>query len=232
MPISRTEFQTYWKWHHSPIANAERAARSAFADERQLGNRERPALSQTVWKQAESNREYIFKRIRFGIARGEDALSIAEDLEKWLDPAFLPTRLENGKIIDDGRRSVLTETPGRVGVKAEGGYIPQRGSYAARRIARTETSAAHGAATLKAVEKADGSIKWALSGSHPEEDDCDEKASGGAKGDGVYPPQNCPAYPSHPHCLCVLRPQINFEGMGARLRKQYGLDEPLITDFE
>lgn len=84
------------------------------------------------------------------------------------------------------------------------------GSYSARRLARTEITAAGGRAYLNAaqVNPYIDATKWTLSASHPKFDVCDGYASGGPEGNGVYPNQSVPPYPAHPHCLCSLIPQV------------------------
>lgn len=139
-------------------------------------------LSDRVWRTAIEERARIDRLLDYHIAQGTAAVDIAELLEDFLTP---------------GARLLRTRTP-----------YGREGSYAARRLARTEISAAAGRATVSAsianpfVE----GIQWSLSGSHPKPDICDDHARGGPNGDGVYAPGNVPPYPAHPHCLCNLQP--------------------------
>lgn len=83
-----------------------------------------------------------------------------------------------------------------------------KGSSRLRTIARTELSRAHGQATIEAAELNPfvAGVKWNLSRSHPEPDECDGKAQNSSRGlpEGVYRPGEVPPYPTHPNCLCFL----------------------------
>lgn len=139
-------------------------------------------LSDRVWRTAIEVRARIDRLLDYHIGRGTAAVDIAELLEDFLTP---------------GARRLRTRTP-----------YGREGSYAARRLARTEISAAAGRATVNtsiANPFVEG-IQWSLSGSHPKPDICDDNARGGANGDGVYAPSEVPPYPAHPHCLCNLQP--------------------------
>lgn len=139
-------------------------------------------LSDRVWRTAIEERARIDRLLDYHIAQGTAAVDIAELLEDFLTP---------------GARLLRTRTP-----------YGREGSYAARRLARTEISAAAGRATVNAsianpfVE----GIQWSLSVSHAKPDICDDNARGGENGDGVYAPSEVPPYPAHPHCLCNLQP--------------------------
>ncbi|MGB3329707.1 MAG: hypothetical protein WBA46_12180 [Thermomicrobiales bacterium] len=157
---------------------------------------DRYRLSDRVWRLGRSTRKAIDARIREGIRSGEDALSIAADLETFLKPAMQPETLRaDGKII---RRRNQTLAPGR------GGW----GCYPARRLARTEVTRVLGASTVSSAEDVIGvrGVGWRLSARHPEPDVCDEhaRADPDGLGAGVYGPRNVPAYPPHPMCLCTV----------------------------
>jgi hypothetical protein len=82
-------------------------------------------------------------------------------------------------------------------------------SYAAKRLARTEINNAAHAMSVEAMREVpwcDG-MKWHLSGSHGRPDVCDQLASGGANGDGIYPKTATPSKP-HPQCLCYVTPDL------------------------
>jgi hypothetical protein len=135
-----------------------------------------------VWQTAVNARARIDALLDYHISRGTAAVDIAEELERFLQPGW------------DGRR-----TPLPYGLE---------GSYAARRLARTEVTAAAGRAVVNASQANPfvGGVRWRLSGSHGRRDICDDNASGGPAGDGVYPPEAVPDYPAHPHDLCSLVP--------------------------
>jgi hypothetical protein len=80
--------------------------------------------------------------------------------------------------------------------------------YASMRLARTEiNNAAHAVAVDSQRDKPwTTGMKWRLSGSHPRVDICNSLASGGPKGDGVYPKGEVPSKP-HPQCFCFVTPE-------------------------
>lgn len=139
-------------------------------------------LSDRIWRTSIEVRSRIDRLLDYHIARGTSAVDIAELLEPFLTPQALRQRTV---------RPYGTE-----------------GSYAARRLARTEITAAAGRATVNAaaanpfVER----LQWRTSGSHPGFDICDQNARGGPNGDGIYAIAETPPYPSHPNCLCSLLP--------------------------
>ena len=96
-----------------------------------------------------------------------------------------------------------------------------QGRSAARRLARTEVTQAHGAATVKSAAIIPGviGVKWMLSARHPHPDECDDKARRSSKGmeRGVYLPSEVPRYPTHPNDLCTLA--------HAHMSRQETLDE-------
>ena len=171
-------------------------------------------LSDRVWRQGRSVRKAIDDRIVAGIRTGEDALKIARSLEPYFNPAFRSeTITHDGKVI---ARLNQTATPGR------GGY----GNYSARRLARTEVTRAHGASTIEAAKVTPGviGIRWALSASHDDLDECSGYASrDNGMGAGVYAVNDLPAYPAHPQEKCTLQHvQMSREDIVADLIKRYG----------
>jgi hypothetical protein len=122
--------------------------------------------------------------MEYHIGRGTSAVDMAQELESFLTP---------------GAAVMRTNTP-----------YGREGSFAARRLARTEITAAAGRATVNAsianpfVE----GVRWALSQSHRCCDICDDYATGGENVDGIYPPDQVPGYPAHPHELCSLLPVV------------------------
>jgi hypothetical protein len=141
-------------------------------------------LSDRVWTAAIDVRTRIDRLLDYEIGRGTSATRIASLLEDYLTP---------------GAALIHTNTP-----------YGKEGSFAARRLARTEITAASGRATVNAsiANPFVQGIRWALSASHrPEKaDQCDYNAHGGINGDGVYTPDSVPRYPNHPHCMCALVP--------------------------
>ena len=139
-------------------------------------------LNDRIWRASIDVRSRIDGLLDYHIALGTSAVRIAELLEDFLTPSGASPR---------------TRTP-----------YGADGSYAARRLARTEITAAAGRATVQAsaANPFVTGVKWSLSAAHPRFDICDGLASGGPAGDGVYPPDQVPSYPPHPQCLCNLSP--------------------------
>ncbi len=154
-------------------------------------------LSDRIWRTSIEVRSRVDALLDYHIARGTAAVDMADLLEEFLTPA--------------GRRP-RTTTP--YGVE---------GSYSARRLARTEITAAAGRATVNAsaANPFVGGLQWRLSASHPRIDICDEYARGGPNHDGVYPVGETPQYPAHPQCLCSLLPVPagDMSGLIASLRQ-------------
>lgn len=132
-------------------------------------------LSDNGWQTALQVRKAIDDLLDQQIPLGTSAVRIAEMLERYLVPSA---------------RGVVTRTP-----------YGQVGSYWARRLTRTEITAAAGRATINMglANPLVRAIDWVLSLSHPKRDICDDLA-----GSGPYAPGNVPSYPPHPHCLCTL----------------------------
>jgi hypothetical protein len=139
-------------------------------------------LSDRVWQASINVRSRIDALLDYHIARGTSAVDIADLLEDFLTP---------------GARLIKTRTP--YGIE---------GSFAARRLARTEVTAAAGRATINAsiANPFVKGVQWVLSGSHGKADECDANAHGGPDGDGVYAPESVPPFPNHPHDKCHLQP--------------------------
>ena len=155
-------------------------------------------LSDRIWRSGLGERRAIDRFMEYHISRGTSAVEMARTLEVFLTkPA--------GKVV----------TPKPYGTS---------GSYSARRLARTEITAAAGRATI-AMSEANpmvGGVRWILSRSHREIDECDFNARGGPNGDGVYAPSDVPRYPNHPHELCTLSPQAanNIDDVVKSIRKR------------
>lgn len=88
--------------------------------------------------------------------------------------------------------------------------LEEKSRYHAERIARTECARAY-YECFRAKNDGDTDVvayRWELSSSHKEEIacDCEANATNDAYGlgAGVYPKDQCPNLPSHPHCMCHL----------------------------
>ena len=125
--------------------------------------------------------------------------------------------LESGLI--PGRKLIRTRTP-----------YNRNASFDAMRLARTEITAAAGRASI-ASSNANPYVdrmEWRLSQSHPRVDICDSLA-------GTYVIAELPAYPAHPHCLCVLvpvttrSPQQVSDDMRALIEESEGELRPFVN---
>jgi len=210
-----------WDVHTSPEAKAARQFRADIFDptrdwvEPGKGYR----LSDRLWQGSQDVRRQIDELLREAIRTGEDALLTAKKLEQFLSPDFSPIRTVKGRLVRNQNRSIVTSSPARGGM----------GSFPARRLARTEISRVHGAATIYAAEHtpfAKG-VKWTLSGRHPKADICNQHAErNSGLGPGVYALKDVPRYPEHPQDLCHLSvvTEENVDAIVKSLREQYGLD--------
>lgn len=177
-----------------PVVQQGRLVRSRLLDpQRRWVDPKGYRLSDRVWKQGRDARRAIDARLVEGIRNGEDAVSIARDLEKYLNPSQQPTTiLRNGKVV----RRNQTRYPGR------GGW----GSSRARALARTEISRVYNAAVHEAGKVTPGATgaKWNLSAAHPLTDRCDDHASNHSPGmgKGEYTFDAFPTMPDHSNCLC------------------------------
>ncbi len=176
-----------------PAVERARFLRSRIDPQRRWVEPKGYRLSDRVWRQGRDVRRAIDARIAAGIRRGEDALSIARDLERYLNPDMQPMRVRaDGQVI----RRNETRYPGR------GGW----GSYPARRLAQTELQRAYNAATIEAGKVTPGSrgMKWNLSNAHVFIDHCDDNANRSSRGmeRGEYTFAEFPRIPDHPMCRC------------------------------
>lgn len=138
-------------------------------------------LSDRGWQTGIESRKAIDALLDVGIPRGTAAVDMAEQLKAYLWP-------EASKI--------MTKTP-----------YGQVGSYWARRLARTEVTAAAGRSLINyaAGNPYIDMIDWVLSHRHgpKDEDICDVMAK-----NGPYKKNEVPLYPAHPHDRCNLQPLV------------------------
>lgn len=213
-----------------PVVDRQRFLRSRKLDpNRRWVNGNNHRLSDRVWKQGRDVRRAVDQRIVQGIRSGEDALSIAKDVERYLNPSMQPMVIRpDGKVIrrEVGKRLVvgsksspvnLTRYPGR------GGY----GSYPARRLVQTEVNRALNQATIDAGKVTPGATgsKWNLSAAHAKQDNCDNNARGHSQGmeSGEYTFDAFPSMPDHPMCRCFATiVTVSRDQMVADLVAKYG----------
>lgn len=219
--------------HMGPIVQSERLQRSyGFDNTRSWIDPNGYRLSDRVWRQRLAIRHQIDQILRQAIADGTDALVVADALEAYLLPGLKPVRGVAGDLLPGQARRIVTSMPNIREVLDS--TRPFMGSYPARRLARTEITRAHGAATIWAAERTPFAVgvKWSLSGRHPKSDPCDQKASRNeGLGPGVYPPKNVPRYPEHPQCLCNLSTVTvkDDKAIVDQLRAKYGLGDVVPT---
>ena len=134
-------------------------------------------LSDRVWRAAAKTRNNINRLIEHEVLEGTSAVRMAGMLEEYLKKE---------------RRGVRTRKP-----------YGRWGSYDARRLARTEITAAHGRATIAsaAANPFVDTIGWFLSAEHEDWDcNCEENSKRDVgDGPGIYPVDGVPRYPDHPH---------------------------------
>lgn len=139
-------------------------------------------LSDRIWQNGQDVRTAIDTMLQYHVERGTSAVNVAKELEQYLT-------IEG--------RNALTKRP-----------YGTKGLANPRRLARTEITRAHGAATIEAarLNPLTAGVGWRLSGSHPKPDECDRNASRDAfgLGPGNYPPRDVPRYPNHPQDKCYL----------------------------
>jgi len=129
-------------------------------------------LSDRIWRAEAVTRNKIDELLAYHIRNGTSAVDIAKELE-----AFLKRE----------RAGILTKKP-----------YGRWGSYDARRLARTEITAALGRGTIAAAQANPfvNQIEWALSPNRTGDWDCNCEAN--AEG-SPYDVNDVPAYPDHPH---------------------------------
>lgn len=169
-------------WLTGPRPFAVRELRAQYDAFHQFVDPNGYRLSDRVWRSSIEVRSRVDRLLDYHISRGTSAVDIADVLEPFLTRGALRQR---------------TLTP-----------YGTEGSYAARRLARTEITAASGRAVVDSSNANPfvQSIQWRLSPRHPKIDICDGYANGGENGDGIYPIADVPPYPPHPQCLCSLSP--------------------------
>ncbi len=138
-------------------------------------------LSDRGWQTGIETRKAIDALIDLHIPRGTSAVNLADMLVPYLWPEAA---------------RVTTKTP-----------YGEVGSYWARRLARTEITAASGRSLINysAGNLYIEEIDWVLSHRHgPKDADiCDQLAA-----NGPYKKNQVPLYPAHPHDRCTVQPRV------------------------
>jgi hypothetical protein len=168
-------------------------------------------LSDRLWTARQQDRQAIDGILRQGLMTGADPIALAKDLEDYLTPL--------------GQRTT-TRTP-------RGG----NGNYAARRLARTETSHAFNEGVRQAADANPfvSGVKWNKSSTHERSDICDQYASNSSRGmgPGEYRTNEVPQIPAHPHCRCFLTQQTidDTASVIRQLRRDAGIDTSNVVPF-
>ncbi|WP_071837936.1 polymorphic toxin type 50 domain-containing protein [Selenomonas ruminantium] len=106
--------------------------------------------------------------------------------------------------------------------------IEEKSRYIAERIARTEAARAwaDGFVERYGHDESVVAYQWKLSSRHPKFDICNLYADANlwGLGNGIYPKDETPKLPVHPHCLCHLAPVFSseLEGKTAKNRIEGG----------
>ena len=141
-------------------------------------------LSDRIWRTEAQVRNKIDALLAYHIRSGTSAVDIAHELEEFL------------------KRE-------RAGIRTRKPYGTW-GSFDARRLARTEITAAFGRATIAAANANPFTIgiRWSLSPNRTGDWDCNCEYNATADefglGPGIWPKDQVPNYVDHPHCMCAL----------------------------
>lgn len=168
-------------------------------------------LSDRIWQAERNTRRRLDLLVDDAVRSGRAARDLAGDLETFLLP---------------GRQLKRTNKP--YGTDA---------SYDAMRLARTEITrgAARAAEASAGMNPFVRAMQWNLSPRHRCCDECDDLAAGGEAGDGVYPLDNLPVLPAHPHCLCywtqVLIAQAEQQAILDELRAEILRSRQQLVDL-
>lgn len=143
-------------------------------------------LSDRVWREGSRWRTGVRNVLEDSVARGASARDVATDLRRYLVPG--------------------PAEPSSLGVRRRLG-IGKNVDWRALRLARTEMSTAYREGTIIGNQGIPSylGVQWSLSLSHPIADICDDYASGGPNGNGIYVAGTEPSTP-HPNCLCDVSP--------------------------
>lgn len=116
----------------------------------------------------------------------------------------IDTIVNNGILLGQSAAEIAEAVSTYINPQVNGGV-----RYAAHRLGRTELNNAFHTTSIMTYNESPyvEAVAWNLSGSHPEDDECDEFAESDdfGLGEGIYPPESTPDHP-HPNCFCYLTP--------------------------
>ena len=100
----------------------------------------------------------------------------------------------------------------------------ERNRQWANRIAQTEAHRSHEEARGLELRDSGHAIEVRMSATHPAVDICDYHSNLNAwgLGRGIYPPDQAPVPPFHPHCRCTLRRRPDIDPAVVRFRPKAG----------
>ncbi|MHB0976891.1 MAG: hypothetical protein ACYC1U_06825 [Candidatus Aquicultorales bacterium] len=181
-------------------ANVEAATTRVYKDGLNLSSR--------IWKLENGGYEKIQRILSDGIARQSSAIELSQKLAPYIQPDAEWTRWSRGrlyKMVPAERAADFKGLTRKPRLIPAGELPPTNGlAYNALRMARHEINQIGVNASLESMRAAPWveGIRWHLSTAHAEQDECNDLASGGPSGDGVYPPRDFPMMPAHVACLC------------------------------
>lgn len=147
-------------------------------------------LSDRIWGTSRKTMHTIGSIVQEAIREGKHPIEIAEMLKVY---------------VKEGANTVAVNYPNML--ERLDHSLPMDLSYEALRLARTETAAAFGHATVESAKINPGikGIQWSISNAGVTCNVCKEIANhDSGLGKGIYEPDNLPEYPAHPNCLCNL----------------------------
>jgi hypothetical protein len=158
-------------------------------------------LSGRIWRLDREARDGINQVLMNGISSGDSAWNIAKKLEEYLGAGADCPRWTSTRLYGRTKSDIAAGDP--TGLLSGDACAGQGVSYNALRLARTEIQKMHALATDRVL----AAQPWVekeqvhLSYSHPESDECDDAATGGEGGKGIYEVGTI-ELPLHPNCLC------------------------------
>ena len=170
-------------------------------------------LSGRIWRIDRETREGINRVILNGLQKGSSAWDLAKELEQFLGAGQNCPRWTSTRLYGKTKKQIAGGDLG--GLLSDDDCDGSGVSYNALRLARTEIQKIHSLATDRMMAQQPWVLEEQvhLSAAHPHIDICDDVASGGRDGQGIYSVGEN-ELPLHPNCLCyktaVLMPEEEF----------------------
>lgn len=175
-------------------------------------------VSDRIWTTSKNINRSLGQIAVEGIREGKHPVEVAKRMQRY---------------VSAGKKTMVAEYPNMM--ERIGDMLPDKLSYEALRLARTEMADAYGQAEKRTAEEAPFSqgIRWSLSNAGVACDDCianSEKVTD--LGVGVYKVEDLPNYPAHPNCLCDLQQVVEDIVGYARRVKEWTLNPQSQPDIE